>query len=60
MQPNILTKFYEGCIKTAPSEVYTFFSKIWPHDLAFDRMWPSFKCDIDLMEINILTKFHEV
>ena len=25
---NSLTKFHEECIKTAPSEVYTFFSKI--------------------------------
>ena len=25
---NSMTKFHEECIKTAPSEVYTFFSKI--------------------------------
>ena len=25
---NILTKFHEDCIKTVPSEVYTWFSKI--------------------------------
>ena len=32
---NILTKFQEDCIKT---EVYKWFSKIWPCDLAFDPM----------------------
>ena len=36
-----------------------FFSNC-PNDLAFDSMRPSFKCDLGLTEINILTKFHEV
>ena len=49
-----------GLDQTWSSRVYTCFSKIFPYDLAFDRLWPSFKFDLDLMEINILTKSHEV
>ena len=36
------------------------FSKVWPSDIVFDPTWPSFELDLDLMMINILTKFHEL
>ena len=32
---------------------------IWPGDLVFDPKWPSFKLDLDLIEANILSKFHQ-
>ena len=36
------------------------FSKICPSVLVFDPTWPSFESDLDIMMINILTKFHEL
>ena len=36
------------------------FSKIWPSDLVFDPTWPSFEADLDIIMVNILTKFHEL
>ena len=35
---SILAKFQEDCIKTVPSDVYTY--KIWPSDLNFLPLWP--------------------
>ena len=35
------------------------FSKSWPYDLVFDPTWPYFGPGLDLIEISILTKFHE-
>ena len=32
----------------------------WPSDLVFDPTGPSFKLDLDIMMINILTKFHNI
>ena len=33
---------------------------ICPSELVFDPTWSSFKFDLDIMRINILTKFHEL
>ena len=35
------------------------FSKSWPYDLVFETTWPNFGTGLDLIQINILTKFHE-
>ena len=35
------------------------FQIIWPSDLVFDPTWPRFELDLDFIETNILTKFHE-
>ena len=34
-------------------------SKSWPYNLVFDSTWPIFGPGLDLIAINILTKFHE-
>ena len=46
--------------KLCPLECTQGFFKIWPSDLVFDPTWPSFKLDLDIMMINILTNFHEL
>ena len=43
--------------KLRPLECTQGFSKIWPGDLVFDPIWGSFKLDLDVLMINILTKF---
>ena len=43
-----------------PLECTQGFSKIWRSDLVFDLTWPSFDHDLDVMMIDILTKFHEL
>ena len=32
---------------------------MWPGDLVFDPMWPSFKIDLELIKTNILSKTHD-
>ena len=44
--------------KMWPVELTQGFSKIWPSDLVFDRIWPIFKLVPDFIKSNILTKFH--
>ena len=46
--------------KLCPLECTQGFSEIWPSDLVLDQTWPSFEFDLDIMIINILTKFHEL
>ena len=36
------------------------FPIMWPSDLVFDPTWPNFELDLDIIKLNILTKFHEV
>ena len=35
------------------------FPKIWSGDLVFDPTWPIFEPSLDIVETNILTKFHQ-
>ena len=35
------------------------FLLIWPGDLVFDPMWPSFKLDLEIIKTNILSKIHD-
>ena len=35
------------------------FFKNWPNDLVFDPTWPTFNSGLDVIKMNILTKFHE-
>ena len=44
-------------LKLCPLECTQCFSKTWPSDRVFDPSWPNFKLDLDIMMINILTKF---
>ena len=46
--------------KLCPLECTQGFTKIWPSDLVFDPIWPSFEFDLDIMIISILIKFHEI
>ena len=32
---------------------------MWPGDLVFDPMWPSFDHDLEINKTNILSKFHD-
>ena len=32
----------------------------WPSNLVFEPTWSSFKLDLDIMMINILTKCHDI
>ena len=32
---------------------------MWPGDLVFDPMWPSFKHDLEIIKSNILSKIHD-
>ena len=42
-----------------PLECKQGFSKIWPDDLVFDPEIPRFEHGLDIIVINIVTKFHE-
>ena len=35
------------------------FSKIWPSDIVFDPIWPIFTLVQELIDTNIMAKFHE-
>ena len=35
------------------------FLLIWPGDLVFDPMWPSFELDLEIIKTNILSKVHD-
>ena len=35
------------------------FNKIWPSDLLFYQIWPTFELDRDIIQTNILVKFHK-
>ena len=35
------------------------FLLIWPGDLLFDPMWPSFELDLEIIKTNILSKIHD-
>ena len=47
--------------RSVPLESWYGFSKSWPYDqvFEFDPTWPISGPGLDLIEINILTKFHE-
>ena len=32
---------------------------MWPGDLVFDPMWPSFETDLEIIKTNILSKVHD-
>ena len=42
-----------------PLECKQEFPKIWPGDLVFDQTWHIFELGLDIVETNILTKFHK-
>ena len=35
------------------------FLLIWPGDLVFEAMWPSFELDLEIIKTNILSKIHD-
>jgi hypothetical protein len=45
--------------KLRPPECRQAFIITWPSDLVFKVTWPSFELDLDIIEINILTKLEE-
>ena len=42
-----------------PLECKQEFPKIWPGELVFDQTWHIFELGLDIVKINILTKFHQ-